>query len=242
MKKKLLTGILATALATATSMTAFAGQWQSDANGWWYQNDNGGYPTNTWQWIDGNNDGTAESYYFDSNGYCLMNTTTPDGYTVNPAGAWIIDGVVQTKNISDTSNGNNENQTRVDLSTSGLDTNGSGCHIAENVRTSQNLLWSKALEFKEGSYVDFFVNSSYKSLTFTAAPCEGFKDFFAGTFEVYGDDDELLYISDTVNYKTNPFTANVNISNQQYIKLVWNLEDTNSTAPRSILIKDAYIQ
>ena len=102
MKKKMLVGILSTALAMSMSMTAFAGQWQSDANGWWWQNDNGSYPANTWQWIDGNNDGTAESYYFNTQGYCLMNTTTPDGYTVNPAGAWIVDGVVQTQTVENT--------------------------------------------------------------------------------------------------------------------------------------------
>lgn len=76
MKKKMLVGILSTALAMSMSMTAFAGQWQSDTNGWWWQNDNGSYPANTWQWIDGNNDGTAESYYFNEQGYCLMNTTS----------------------------------------------------------------------------------------------------------------------------------------------------------------------
>ena len=41
------------------SMTSFAGQWRSDANGWWWQNDDGSYPTFCWQWIDGNDDGIA---------------------------------------------------------------------------------------------------------------------------------------------------------------------------------------
>ena len=41
--------------------------------------------------------GPAECYYFDWNGYCLLNTVTPDGYRVNENGAWIVDGVVQVQ-------------------------------------------------------------------------------------------------------------------------------------------------
>lgn len=78
--------------------TAAAG-WQNDGTGWWWQNDNGSYPSNTWQWIDGNYDGIAECYYFDGNGYCLMNAQTPDGQTVNADGAWVVDGIVQTKPV-----------------------------------------------------------------------------------------------------------------------------------------------
>ena len=89
--------LIATLCMSATmAMTSFAGQWQQDSIGWWYQNDDGSYPANTWQWIDGNRDGLAESYYFDSNGYCLMNNTAPDGSAVDSSGAWIINGVVQT--------------------------------------------------------------------------------------------------------------------------------------------------
>ena len=78
------------------SVPAFAGTWKQDAKGWWWDNGDGTYPTNCWKWCDGNGDGIAESYYFDANGYCLMNTTTPDGYQVNADGAWIENGVVQT--------------------------------------------------------------------------------------------------------------------------------------------------
>ena len=42
-----------------TPQTVLAGQWKTDANGWWYQNDDGSYPANCWQWIDGNGDGSA---------------------------------------------------------------------------------------------------------------------------------------------------------------------------------------
>ena len=87
---------LATLLSTFYPLTSFAGEWKSDNNGWWYQSDDGSYPKNTWQWIDGNKDGVSESYYFNENGYLLTNTTK-DGCTVNGDGAWTVNGVVQTQ-------------------------------------------------------------------------------------------------------------------------------------------------
>lgn len=70
--------------------SAFAGEWKTSSGGWWYQNDDGSYFASGWQWIDG------KCYCFDENGYCLINTVTPDGYYVDESGAWIVDGVVQT--------------------------------------------------------------------------------------------------------------------------------------------------
>ena len=67
--------------------------------------DDGSYPTNTWQWNDGNGDGVSESYYFNENGYMLANTVTPDNYTVNADGAWTVNGVVQTSGaVNDATN------------------------------------------------------------------------------------------------------------------------------------------
>lgn len=96
MKKRYAAMLMAAAMTVGSAMTSFAG-WQSDANGWWWQNEDGSYPSNTWQWIGGNGDGVAECYYFDGNGYMLANTTTPDGYQVNADGAWTVNGVVQTQ-------------------------------------------------------------------------------------------------------------------------------------------------
>lgn len=95
----LLTALIMT---MAMGLTAFAGQWKSTDSGWQYDTGNGECYRDGWQWIDGNQDGIAESYYFDSLGYCLMNTTTPDGYTVDSNGAWIVDGIIQTKALSET--------------------------------------------------------------------------------------------------------------------------------------------
>lgn len=101
MKKRLLTVAAVAVMSVTMSMTAFAGMgsWQQDANGWWWQRTDGSYPAGEWKWIDGNGDGTVESYYFDQNGYLITNATTPDGYTVNADGAWVVDGVVQKRAV-----------------------------------------------------------------------------------------------------------------------------------------------
>ena len=78
------------------SGNAFA-SWHKDDTGFWWDNGDGSYPAGKWQWIDGNQDGTAECYYFDDKGYMLENTVTPDLYTVDESGAWTVDGVVQKR-------------------------------------------------------------------------------------------------------------------------------------------------
>lgn len=89
-RKKCRMMVIAVLLATvALSMSAFAGQWRQDDTGWWYQNEDGTYVKSEWSWIDG------RCYYFNADGYCLQNTQTPDGYSVDGQGAWIEGGVVQ---------------------------------------------------------------------------------------------------------------------------------------------------
>lgn len=72
--------------------------WRKNETGWWYATNAEGtaWHAGCWQWLDGNGDGMAECYYFNQDGYMAADTTTPDGYTVNADGAWIVDGVVQT--------------------------------------------------------------------------------------------------------------------------------------------------
>lgn len=99
MKKMIKVLGLVALMTLGMSFQAFAGEWKKDTTGWWWQNDNGTYPVNKWEWLDGNKDGIAECYYFNESGYCLIATTTPDNYTVNESGAWTVNGVVQTKNM-----------------------------------------------------------------------------------------------------------------------------------------------
>lgn len=99
--KTLLCAGAAFGIFLGSSMTSLAGTWRQgtvpNENHWWYDFDNGAYAKEGWQWIDGNNDGIEECYYFDKDGWLLVNTTTPDNFTVNADGAWTQDGTVQTK-------------------------------------------------------------------------------------------------------------------------------------------------
>lgn len=78
-----------TALASlAMTGTAFAGTWKAgdgeNQNKWWYDNGNGSYPSNCWQWIEGKWGWDSGKLLFqEHNGWLLTDTTTPDGYTVN---------------------------------------------------------------------------------------------------------------------------------------------------------------
>ena len=150
-------------VAMAATFTAMAGSWKSDSNGWWYDEGNGSYPKSTWSWIDGNNDCVSECYYFDDNGYCLMDTTTPDNYMVDSNGAWVVDGVVQTKGTSANSQqesvqsdwidimphaGNNNNQITFD---------GSSYHIRANVY-SENNSWGD--NFDEALQHEYILDSN----------------------------------------------------------------------------------
>lgn len=102
-------------LAGLTSMSVWASAWAKNTEGWWYNNGDGTWPANCWQWIDGNYDGIAECYYFNPSGYCLQNTTTPDGYSVNTDGAWTVNGVVQTQAVVSLKDNSSNAQTTVSI-------------------------------------------------------------------------------------------------------------------------------
>lgn len=108
MKMKLLMSILwVSVIAAMSGVTAFAAGWQSDSIGWRYATNDEGtqWYTDGWQWIDGNDDGIAERFYFDANGYIKLNVITPDGCTVNRNGAWVVDGIVQTQRLGEATAG-----------------------------------------------------------------------------------------------------------------------------------------
>lgn len=101
-KKVIALGIVTISVMASTAAPSFAGSWRQNNVGWWYATNDAGttWHSNSWQWLDGNKDGIAECYYFDGNGYCLVNTVTPDGYQVDANGAWTANGVVQTKAVA----------------------------------------------------------------------------------------------------------------------------------------------
>lgn len=115
MRKSLRIFAVASAISIISTMTSFA-NWEQ-VNGTWKYSENGTYLTG-WQWLDGNNDGVAECYYLDGNGIMAVSTVI-GGYTVDINGAWIIDGVVQTKVVgsggqsSNTNSGGHQNQSGI---------------------------------------------------------------------------------------------------------------------------------
>ena len=119
MRKVFLTGLLAGAMTLSISIVSFAAGWRQSAAGWWWEYDGGTWPAASWQWLDGNGDGVAECYYFNSDGYMLSGTTTPDGYVVNADGAWTVNGTVQTQSAQ-------VNTSAANAGTTGWYQNGSG--------------------------------------------------------------------------------------------------------------------
>lgn len=109
MRKKTIGFFLTAALTASVGMPVFAatssGQntsgttaaaaegWQQDTTGWWWRNADGSYPVNQWKEVNG------KQYYFGTDGYMLVNTTTPDGYQVDADGAWVENGIVQQKAV-----------------------------------------------------------------------------------------------------------------------------------------------
>ncbi len=102
-KKALQTALTAAMLSALVSFPAFAGRWQQgsgrNSGKWWYNNQDGTYAKDGWFWIDGDEDGIAECYYFDANGW-LVTKQAVEGYQVADDGAWVDSGVVQIKSVA----------------------------------------------------------------------------------------------------------------------------------------------
>ena len=66
-----------------------------------YNNSDECYYDDGWQFIDDNNDGIYEYYYFSIFGNVLRDATTPDGLKVNDKGQLVIDDIVLQCNLRD---------------------------------------------------------------------------------------------------------------------------------------------
>lgn len=94
-------GILVVPMALSMASPALAGQWEKADVTWKYQQDGGGYATDTWQWIDSNEDGLAECYHFNENGLLDLNSVV-DGWIVNDKGQWTWGGNPQQLDLKAT--------------------------------------------------------------------------------------------------------------------------------------------
>lgn len=225
--------LMAVVMMAMMAMPALAGQWQKNAAGWWWQEDNGTYPMNTWCWLDGNRDGIAECYYFNGYGYMLAGTVTPDGYTVNENGAWTVNGVVQTKIVQTATSGGASMPT-VGSSSGGTTTPGTttttqaatavanGNEIRKAMKPGDtyavsNGTWirdEKGFRFKKLD--GFYVDPAYGKICPTAYDPYVVNDMWMtddngdGTWEIYSfDDNGYLYTKvDESNTGFNPFGLN----------------------------------
>lgn len=87
------------AVMLANPAIAYAGTWSNEGgpNQWKYYNDDNTSAADGWYWIDGDQDGLEECYYFDKNGFMMADTRTPDGFQVNSDGFWTVSGQVQKR-------------------------------------------------------------------------------------------------------------------------------------------------
>ena len=111
-KRLFLAGLTTGLLSLSVAFPAMAGSWKNGAGDnaarWWYDNGDNTWAANGWRWIDGNQDGVSECYYFDAEGWLLTSTTTPDGYNVNADGAWTVNGIVQSRQTAASDEFDNE--------------------------------------------------------------------------------------------------------------------------------------
>lgn len=85
--------------------------WIEDERGYKCKLDDGTFRS-CWKWLDVNNTGVANCFYFDQDGYLLSDTITPDGNQVDDKGQWIVNGVVQEKVLVDEDKPKNEEEFR----------------------------------------------------------------------------------------------------------------------------------
>ena len=80
-------------------LASYAGTWsnQGGPNQWKYDLGDGSYAADGWYWIDSDQDGMEECYYFDKKGQLLAGTRTPDGFQVDSDGRWTVNGMVKQR-------------------------------------------------------------------------------------------------------------------------------------------------
>ena len=220
------------AFSSIMASSAMAGTWKQNNVGWWFDNGNGTYPASTWQWIDGNNDGIAECYYFDRAGYMLANTSTPDGYQVNASGAWVQNGAVQTKNLRVN---NQTTSSRPKLVLFDVEpTYRTFAHKEKNITVTDGETWTDTLNIYPGGIFEFSNEKGYTRLRAKVAP-QYSSEQNGCILIVYGDNGSVLYRSDEmVEGETEPFDIDIDISGQSKIQFT-----CSSKAGANLVIKSA---
>ena len=231
--------ILAAAVSMMASTPALAGQWMQAPNGWWWQDDDGSHPESCWRWLDGNGDGWSESYYFDANGYLLVNTTTPDNYLVNENGAWVSNGIVQTiqtgNPVQAAGNAGTDKQEKKEVkpeyewketteksvlsSSKVIGKSGLSSFTDKTLYNGENTFWSKGYELRgyERAYVKLDVKNTddyqWEELEFTVSGTIN----YSNDLYLYGDEDEVIEHWDLRDPKVRTIT--VDVTDQDFVTL-----------------------
>ncbi|MDY5704178.1 MAG: GH25 family lysozyme [Lachnospiraceae bacterium] len=71
--KLLSMALIIVCLSGTSSLYVSAASWKQNTSGWWYENDDGSYPSNQWKQVDG------KWYYFNSSGYMVTGWQTIGG-------------------------------------------------------------------------------------------------------------------------------------------------------------------
>ena len=230
--KKFIGLVAVAAFSSIMVSSAWAGTWKQNNVGWWFDNGNGTYPASTWQWIDGNNDGIAECYYFDRAGYMLANTSTPDGYQVNASGAWVQNGAVQTKNLRANSQTTSSRPKLVLFDVE--PTYRTFAHKEKNITVTDGETWTDTLNIYPGGIFEFSNEKGYTRLRAKVAP-QYSSEQNSCILIVYGDNGSVLYRSDEmVEGETEPFDIDIDISGQSKIQFT-----CSSKAGANLVIKSA---
>lgn len=219
------------ALTGIMGMTSYAGTWESNAQGWWYNNGNGTWPASTWEWIDGNNDGIAECYYFDPNGYCLQNANTPDGYLVNDSGAWVVNGIVQTKSVSADISNSLKNIKETNISELEPVTSWAFYHF-DSEETAAGSIWNDGYAIMNDGYVEYKLDKKYSELSLTAIDGMGNSMFLKGgeyTLSILGDNDTVLGSYNIIDDVKKAKDIKVNVSGQEYVTLRWGSKENSNS-------------
>lgn len=217
--KRMISTILVCVMTLTISFTAFAAGWQKNTTGWWYAtNDSGStWYSNCWQWIDGNRDGISECYYFDSNGYLVTGTITPDGYTVNSEGAWVQDGVVQVKVASVPSGYNSQGISNVALDI--MKNNKAKNAELYGVNRDEQKLDEYLVEYSNGFFGKYLnSNSEYTAELITNTPSDLLKGATNGTISVVDAERFLKSLGFANAYND----GNIVFANTDEFQIQWN--------------------
>lgn len=217
-----------TSMVMGASFMSYAGSWQNSANGWWWQNDDGTWPANTWQWIDGNGDGIAQCYYFNGEGICLMNTTTPDGSTVDGNGAWMVNGVIQTQ--AQQPAGADQKTVKANLFELPVEhakfTSEAILYTEHHVAGGEDWygsLWVGVPNTQSEQYVDYYLGGAYTTLRMKVVPdTDNFRDFGDKGLDLYIQDQETgkqLAKKTGIMNATNKFELEADVTGVQYLRI-----------------------